>query len=120
MDLFEEKRKHLKDLNDKQLKERFWELASDITQPLVDFAKTHTSPSIERSVLLRMGFNSMEADAITKKAVEASLLGKGAGNIVLKYAKKTGLSYLDAGKKLIAMEDADKEMKTLFEGGSKR
>ena len=118
MDLFEEKRKHLKTLSDEKLKERFWELASDITQPLVDFAKTHTSPSIERSVLLRMGFNSMEAASITKKVVEAGLLGKGAGNIVLKYAKKTGLPYLEAGRKIIEMEDADKQIKNLFEGGN--
>jgi len=117
MDLFEERRKHLSTLSDELLKEKFWELAEDITQPLVDFAKAHTSPSIERSVLLRMGFNSMESDSITKKIVEASLLGKGAGNVILKYARKTGLHYLEAGKRLIEMEDADKEIKKLFEGG---
>ncbi len=63
-DNFEERRGHLKNLTDDELKGRFWELAEEIVEPLVDLAKKNTTPSIERSVLLRMGFSSIEAKAL--------------------------------------------------------
>lgn len=66
-DDFQKRREHLADLSDQELKERFWDLADQIVDPLADLAKTHTSPSIERSVLIRMGFNSLDAKAIVKK-----------------------------------------------------
>ena len=52
------RREHLKDLSDQELKERFWQLAEQAVKPLVDLAYKNTSPAIERSVLLRMGFSS--------------------------------------------------------------
>ena len=63
-DDFEKRREHLKNLTDEQLYERFWSLTEQIVKPMVDLAYKHTSPSIERSVLLRMGFSSLEAEAI--------------------------------------------------------
>ena len=84
---FEKRREHLKDLSNEELKERFWLLAEEIMKPLYDLAHTHTSPSIERSVLLRMGFSSLEAVAIVSAAEKRGLLGKGAGHLVLRYAK---------------------------------
>ena len=51
-----------------QLKDRFWQLAFEIVKPLSDLADAHTSPSIERSVLLRMGFSSLDAQAIVSHA----------------------------------------------------
>jgi D-ornithine 4,5-aminomutase subunit alpha len=56
----------------------------------VDLASTHTSPSVERSVLLRMGFSSLEARAIVEKCVEKGLLGKGAGHVVWRLAAIRG------------------------------
>ena len=35
-DDFEERRSHLKDLSDEELKERFWELTEKLVDPLID------------------------------------------------------------------------------------
>jgi D-ornithine 4,5-aminomutase subunit alpha len=114
---FEKRREHLKDLSNEELKERFWLLAEEIMKPLYDLAHTHTSPSIERSVLLRMGFSSLEAVAIVSAAEKRGLLGKGAGHLVLRYAKETESAYLDAGRALANGEGWD-SLKAVF-GGEK-
>ncbi len=87
------RREHLVKLSDDELKTLFWELADKATSPLIDLARTHTSPAIERSVLLRMGFSSLEAGALVKKVIEHNLMGKGAGHVVYRYSqlKKTGI-----------------------------
>ena len=68
-DDFQERRKHLANLSEEELKDRFWSLASQIMDPLIDLAKKNTTPSIERSVILRMGFSSMEAGALVKGVI---------------------------------------------------
>lgn len=100
-DDFELRKKHLENMSDEELDKYFWELANKIVDPLVELARTNTSPSIERSVLLRMGFNSLQAKELVKKINERNLLGKGAGNIVLKLSKTMEIDYLEAGKALI-------------------
>jgi D-ornithine 4,5-aminomutase subunit alpha len=112
---FEERWKHLASLSDEELKERFWHLARDIVRPLYDLAYTHTSPSIERSVLLRMGFSSLEAQSIVSAAEKRGLLGKGAGHLVLALAKARGIDYLQAGKQLASGNGWD-EVAGLFGG----
>jgi D-ornithine 4,5-aminomutase subunit alpha len=99
-DDFEKRRQHLKGLSDEELKQRFWQLAEEIVRPLYELAWYHTSPSIERSVLLRMGFSSLEAKSIVSGLEKRGLLGKGAGRAVLEYAAITGAHYLDAGRAL--------------------
>ena len=37
------------------------QLTGQLVDPLLELAKENTSPAIERSVLLRMGFSSLEA-----------------------------------------------------------
>ncbi len=96
-DDFTKRRQHLAELSEEELYERFWDLAEQVVEPLIAEAKTHTSPSIERSVLIRMGFNSLDAKAIVKKVQEAELLGKGAGHVVLKVAEKEDLKIKEAG-----------------------
>ncbi|HKL75246.1 MAG TPA: ornithine aminomutase subunit alpha [Halanaerobiales bacterium] len=118
-DNFEERRKHLQDLSDKELKERFWNLAEEIVDPLIDTAETHTSQSIERSVLLRMGFNSLDAKAIVKKVAESDLLGKGAGHVLLKLAEKEEMEVKEAGLAIVDGEFSKKDLKELFNGGEK-
>ena len=83
---FEERREELKKMSDEQLKARFWELCDQVVDPIVDLARTHTSPSIERSVLLRMGIDSISSHGVVERIYEAGLLGKGAGHVVLKLA----------------------------------
>ncbi|MGM0411460.1 MAG: ornithine aminomutase subunit alpha [Bacillota bacterium] len=118
-DDFEKRREHLKDLSDKELKERFWNLAEEIVDPLIDTAKSHTSKSIERSVLLRMGFNSLDAKTIVKKVTEADLLGKGAGHVLLKLSKKEDLEVKEAGLAIVDGKYNKDDLKNLFNGGEK-
>lgn len=99
-DDFPVRRQHLAGLSDEELKERFWRLAEELVAPLVDLARTHTTPSIERSILLRMGFSSLEAQAVVARCVERGLLGKGAGAVVWRYAQARGLPVLEAGRRL--------------------
>lgn len=100
-DDYEVRRKHLANLTDAELKERFWELTEKIVNPMIELAKKYTSPSIERSVLLRMGFNSQQANKIVEILYKKDLLGHGAGNVVLKLSKKENINYLEAGNKII-------------------
>jgi len=95
-----ERREHLKDLTEDQLENRFWELTEKLMNPVVKLAETHTTPSIERSVLLRMGFSSLEATAIVQQVLDHGLMGKGAGHIVYKAAKTKGIDIRDAGLQL--------------------
>ncbi len=101
---FEERRKHLAGLTDDQLKERFWKLAREIMEPLAELAFSHTSPAIERSVVLRMGFSSLEAQAIVYAAEKRGWLGRGVGRFILEYAAAKGIDYLEAGRGLAAGE----------------
>ena len=101
-DDFQARRKPLAGLTDEELYQRFWELAQQVVEPLVELAKTHTSPSIERSVLLRMGFSNQEAQGIVEQCVNRGLLGKGAGNIVLRLAGTENIAILEAGQRLAA------------------
>jgi D-ornithine 4,5-aminomutase subunit alpha len=87
---FEKRRETLKTMSDEQLKERFWQLCNQVVEPIVDLAKTHTSPSIERAVLLRMGVDSVSSHGVVDRIQEAGLLGKGAGHVVLKLSQKSG------------------------------
>lgn len=108
-DDFQTRHEHLKNLTDEELKARFWALTEQLVDPLLDLAIENTSPAIERSVLLRMGFSSLEAKAIVDGCVEKSLLGHGAGNVVYRYSKHTGQGIREAGLALLVpanMEEA--------------
>lgn len=95
-----ERKKHLKDLSEEQLEVKFWELTETLMNPVIKLAETHTTPSIERSVLLRMGFSSLESTAIVKQVLDHDLIGKGAGHIVYKAAKANEIDIRDAGLQL--------------------
>lgn len=94
---FSERRERLVHLTDEELKERFWQLAYQVVEPMVKLARTHTSPSIERSIILRMGFSSLEAKAIVDRCADHGLLGQGAGGLVYRAARSCGLSIREAG-----------------------
>ena len=115
-DDFEKRREKLKNLSDEELKKRFWNLADEIVKPMVDLAYTHTSPSIERSVLLRMGFSSIEAKGIVSRVEELNLLPKGAGNVVYRLSKKRDIGIREAGL-LLADGKCMDEALCLFGGG---
>ena len=116
-DDFSERREHLKDLSDEELKERFWQLTGEIVEPLVDLARSHTSPSIERSVLLRMGFSSLEAKEIVERVEDHGLLAKGAGQVVLRVAQANAMDIREAGRALADGKYWDEAVTLLRSGG---
>ena len=103
---FETRREELKKMTDDQLKERFWHLCDTLVEPIVELARTHTSPSIERAVLLRMGIDSVSSHGVVDRIHEAGLLPKGAGNVLLKLSGKTGQDVRGAAAAILA----DKEI----------
>ena len=96
-DNYEARRAHLKDLSDEQLKDLFWELGERVVTPILDMGRQHTTPSIERSILLRMGFSATEAMTIVTETITRGLMGKGAGHVVYKLAKAKGITIREAG-----------------------
>ncbi|MDN5279458.1 MAG: D-ornithine 4,5-aminomutase subunit alpha [Clostridiales bacterium] len=106
---FEARRQELKKMGDDELKQRFWELCKKVVEPMTEYGSKYTSPSIERSVLLRMGIDSPTSQGAVVAINEAGLLGKGAGHVVLKVAKNLNLEIREAAKKI-------SEDKTVLEG----
>ena len=100
-DDFEKRRAHLQAMSDEALHDYFWSLADKIVAPLIEEARSHTSPSIERSVLLRMGFSSIEAKTLVDAFAARQILARGAGHLILGLAKAQGLSVREAGEALI-------------------
>jgi len=96
-DDFNERRAHLADLSDQELKDKFWKLTEQVVDPLLQLGKENTTPAIERSVLLRMGFSSLEVQPIVDGALQRNLLGHGAGHIVYKLAKHKDMGIREAG-----------------------
>ncbi|HSH35985.1 ornithine aminomutase subunit alpha [Schnuerera sp.] len=117
-DDFKERRKHLANLSERELENRFWELAEKIVDPLIELSEKNTTPSIERSVLLRMGFSSLESKAIVEGAIDRGLLGKGAGHIVYRLAKDKNMDIREAGLKL-AEGEMWEDVITTFKGGGR-
>lgn len=111
---YKKNREHLKTLSNSELKDHFWNLTKQIVNPLVDLAKTHTTPSIERSVLLRMGFNSLQCHEIVNNGIQFGFIPKGMGNVVYRYAKNKAIPILEAGKELLEDENWE-NINKLFE-----
>jgi D-ornithine 4,5-aminomutase subunit alpha len=107
MDDFETRRAHLKGMTDEQLKAYFLELSEKLVDPLLDLSYKNTSKSIERSVLLRMGFSSIDAKAIVELLSEQDLLKKGSGHCVYVIAKNKGISIQEAGLLLAKGNEID-------------
>lgn len=101
-DDFESRRGHLRELSDEELHAHFWDLVARIVEPLVEEARTHTTPSIERAVLLRMGFSSIESKALVDQMMKRGLLGHGTGGLVLRLAQDRAITVREAGEDLLA------------------
>jgi D-ornithine 4,5-aminomutase subunit alpha len=106
-DDFAARRAYLVALSDQELEALFWELTQQVVDPLVELARTHTSPSIERSVLMRMGLDSLTCGAIVSECERRKLLGHGAGHVVLHCAKEWEVDVRSAGARLAAGEGWD-------------
>ena len=112
-DDFAERRKHIAGLSDKELYDRFWDLTTQVVSPLLELGKKNTTPSVERSVLLRMGISSLDTKPIVEGCMDRGLMGKGAGNVVYKLAQAKGISINEAGE-MLAKGDAWDEAVALF------
>ena len=101
-DDFQERRAHLANLTD---------------DPLLKMGYEYTSPAVERSVLLRMGFSSIEAKAIVDGCIEHNLIAHGAGNVIYRLAKAQNSEIRPAG---LALADGKlwDEAEKLFDGGN--
>jgi len=99
-DTFEHAHVYLAGLTDEELKMRFWHLATEIVDPLVELARTHTSPSIERSVLMRMGIDTPTCVAVVGECETRGLLGHGAGHVVLVVMQALDLDAPSAARRL--------------------
>ncbi|ABR48524.1 conserved hypothetical protein [Alkaliphilus metalliredigens QYMF] len=117
-DDFQQRRAHLQDLTEEQVEQRFWDLAEKAVDPLIEMGRKYTSPSIERSVLLRMGFSSIEAKSIVEGVMDRGLMGKGAGHVVYRLAKEKQMDIRQAGLELLEGRLWD-EVMTIFNGGEK-
>jgi D-ornithine 4,5-aminomutase subunit alpha len=100
-------RTHLADLSEDDLESRFWELVEQIVDPLIDLARTHTSPSVERSVLMRMGIDSPTGNGVVNEIDKRGLLGHGAGHVVLHCAQQWDVDVREAAARLAAAKGWD-------------
>ncbi len=114
-----ERRAHLADLTDEQLEARFWELANKLVDPLLEMGYEYTSPAVERSVLLRMGFSSLEAKAIVEGCIKHDIISHGAGHVVYRLSKAEGMELRDAGVALAEGKLWDRA-ESLFNGGNEQ
>jgi D-ornithine 4,5-aminomutase subunit alpha len=114
---FEQRRSELRQMTDEQLKARFWGLCEQVMAPVVELARTHTSPSIERSVLLRMGIDSLSSHGVVERIYQAGLLGRGAGRVVLEVAEREGTDVRGAAAAILNSEDV---LRGLTAGGGVR
>lgn len=112
-DDYQERRKQLAGLTDQELYQRFWQLTEQVVEPLLDLGKKHTTPSIERSVLLRMGISSLDAKPIVEGCIDRGLMGKGAGHVVYKLSKAKNISIKEAGS-MLAQGQGWNEVVALF------
>ncbi|GGU81475.1 D-ornithine 4,5-aminomutase subunit OraE [Lentzea flava] len=87
-----------------QLRGLFWSLARRAVEPLAQYAAEHTTPSIERSILLRMGFDSTEAKELVDAAMRGGWLGDGVGGVLREYADRHGITVREAYSTLLGKE----------------
>ncbi|MEU8390116.1 D-ornithine 4,5-aminomutase subunit OraS [Micromonospora sp. NPDC048843] len=99
--LISDRLEELAALPDEAIRDRFRQLCDDVVAPLIGLARTHTSPSIERSVLLRMGVDSVTARDVVAKIVEAGLLDRGAEHVLRRVAERSGTDVRTAAGHLL-------------------
>ena len=116
-DDFAERRKHIANLSDQELYDRFWALTSQVVDPLLELGKKNTTPSVERAVLLRMGVSSLDTQKIVEGCMDRGLMGHGAGHVVYKMAKARDLSIREASELLARGEGWDEAASLFTKGG---
>ena len=105
-------------MTEEELNDRFWTLANQLIEPMLDMGYRCTTPAIERSVLLRMGFSSIEAKPIVEGAILKGLMGKGCGHLVWRLSIARGIGVREAGLALAEGQSWD-ELDALFGKGGR-
>lgn len=100
-DDYDIRRQKIASMSNEELKQHFWKLSEQIVDPMLDAAKKYTTPSIERSVILRMGFSSLEATPLVNETIARGLISKGVGHLVYRLAKDKKKSIRQAGLEMI-------------------
>ena len=118
-DDFQERRKHIADLSDEELYNRFWELTAQVVDPLLELGRKNTTPSVERAVLLRMGVSSLDTQKIVQGCMDNGLMGHGAGHVVYKISKEKGLSIREASEALANGQYWEDAVQAFKKGGNK-
>ena len=117
-DDFQERRKHIANLSDQELYDRFWELTAQVVDPLLELGRKNTTPSVERAVLLRMGVSSLDTQKIVEGCIDNGLMGHGAGHVVYRISKDNGISIREASEALARGEYWD-QANAIFKKGGK-
>lgn len=117
-DDFQERRKHIANLTDEELYNRFWELTAQVVDPLLELGRKNTTPSVERAVLLRMGVSSLDTQKIVEGCIDNGLMGHGAGHVVYRISKDNGISIREASEALARGEYWD-QANAIFKKGGK-
>lgn len=115
-DDFEQRRKHIANLTDEELYNRFWELTDQVVEPLLEMGRKNTTPSVERAVLLRMGVSSLDTQKIVQGCMDRGLMGHGAGHVVYKVSQAKNITIRQASIKLAEGEYWD-DAAAMFKGG---
>ena len=115
-DDFQERRKHIANLSDQELYDRFWDLTAQVVDPLLELGRKNTTPSIERAVLLRMGVSSLDTQKIVDACMDRGLMGHGAGHVVYKISKAKNIPIREASIKLAEGEYWDDAVALFKEG----
>lgn len=115
-DDFQQRREHIAGLTDEELYNRFWELTAQVVEPLLELGRKNTTPSVERSVLLRMGVSSLDTQKIVEGCMDRGLMGHGAGHVVYRISRDKDLTIREAGERLAAGEYWD-DAAAIFGGG---
>ncbi len=116
-DDFAQRRKHIADLSDRELYDRFWELTAQVVDPLLELGRKNTTPSVERAVLLRMGISSLDTQKIVEGCMDRGLMGHGAGHVVYKMSKEKGVPIRETGEMLARGEGWDEAVSLFRKGG---
>lgn len=115
-DDFQERRKHLAGMSDRELYDHFWAVTEKVVDPFVELGRKNTTPSIERAVLMRMGISSQITQAIVQGCMDNGLMGKGAGHCLYKLSKEKKITIPEAGE-LLAKGKGWDEVAAMFKGG---
>ncbi len=116
-DDYQKRRAHLKTMSDEELKAYFYELTDKIVDPLMELGEQYTSKSVERSVLLRMGFSSIESKRIVDALNEHNLLREGAGHCVYRVSRDKNIPIRDAGHEIAEGKVIDYLMEVFSNNG---